>query len=481
MLPAGMVRLKGQSRGDEGGPISDFLPLPAPEAPAKGLTAWLTAGLRDAIAERRLAAGTRLPATRVLAADLKVSRGVVVEAYQRLIDEGLAVGRTGAGTVVSDVPEKSAVPVDRRRALDKLQLPLPPSEGIDLSPGVPDLSAFPRAQWLRAEKAVLDEITAADLGYGDPGGNPLLREELIGWLRRTRGVRAEADDIIVVSGVAQALALLAQTLRASGVTAAAVEDPGSRGARDQMAHWGVRPVPVPVDEQGIRVDRITEGTAVLTPAHQFPTGVVLSPGRRRALLDWGGLIVEDDYDAEHRYDRAPVAALQGSAPERVAYAGSVSKSLAPGMRLGWLVAPRRLQPALLEAKHDSDLGNPAIPQLVLARLLASGDYERHLRTVRARQRRRRDALLAGLRRHLPQARVTGVAAGLHLLILLPGDGPDEILAERAAAHGVRVHPLSWHRLEPGPPGLVLGYAANPPDRLAEAAERLAFLNEINFA
>jgi GntR family transcriptional regulator/MocR family aminotransferase len=208
---------------------------------------------------------------------------------------------------------------------------------------------------------------------------------------------------------------------------------------------------------------------------------VLSPGRRRALLDWGGLIVEDDYDAEHRYDRAPVAALQGSAPERVAYAGSVSKSLAPGMRLGWLVAPRRLQPALLEAKHDSDLGNPAIPQLVLARLLASGDYERHLRTVRARQRRRRDALLAGLRRHLPQARVTGVAAGLHLLILLPGDGPDEILAERAAAHGVRVHPLSWHRLEPGPPGLVLGYAANPPDRLAEAAERLAFLNEINFA
>lgn len=479
MLPAGMVRLKGQSRGAEGGPISDFLPLPAPEAPAKGLTAWLTAGLRDAIAERRLAAGTRLPATRVLAADLKVSRGVVVEAYQRLIDEGLAVGRTGAGTVVADVPAKSAVPVDRRRALDKLQLPLPPSEGIDLSPGVPDLSAFPRAQWLRAEKAVLDEITAADLGYGDPGGNPRLREELIGWLRRTRGVRAEADDIIVVSGVAQALALLAQTLRASGVTAAAVEDPGSRGARDQMAHWGVRPVPVPVDDQGIRVDRITEETAVLTPAHQFPTGVVLSPGRRRALLDWGGLIVEDDYDAEHRYDRAPVAALQGSAPERVAYAGSVSKSLAPGMRLGWLVAPRRLQPALLEAKHDSDLGNPAIPQLVLARLLASGDYERHLRTVRSRQRRRRDALLAGLRQHLPHARVTGVAAGLHLLILLPGDGPDEILAERAAAHGVRVHPLSWHRLEPGPPGLVLGYAANSPDRLAEAAARLAFLEKVN--
>jgi GntR family transcriptional regulator/MocR family aminotransferase len=277
----------------------------------------------------------------------------------------------------------------------------------------------------------------------------------------------------VVSGVAQALALLARTLRQAGVTAAAVEDPGSRGARDQMAHWGVRPEPVPVDEQGIRADLITQDTAVLTPAHQFPTGVVLSPARRRALLDWGGLIVEDDYDAEHRYDRAPVAALQGSAPERVAYAGSVSKSLAPGMRLGWLIAPRRLQPALLAAKHDSDLGNPALPQLVLARLLASGDYERHLRLVRSRQRRRRDALLAGLARHLPQARVTGVAAGLHLLILVAEDGPDDtLLAKRAAAHGVLVHPLSWHRQRPGPPGLVLGYAAQPPDRLAEAAQRL---------
>jgi len=475
MLPPGMVQLKGQSGSIKGGPISgsDFLQLRAEDAPVKGLTAWLTAGLRDAIAGRRLAAGARLPATRVLAADLKISRGVVVEAYQRLIDEGLATGRTGDGTRITDISGKSEMPHDRRRALDDLRLPFPPPPGIDidLSPGVPDLSAFPRAQWLKAEKSVLDEITSSDLGYGDPGGTPRLRAELIAWLRRTRGIRAEADDIIVVGGVAQALALLAQTLRQGGVTAAAVEDPGSRGARDQMAHWGVRPEPVPVDEQGIRVDLITQDAAVLTPAHQFPTGVVLSPARRRALLDWGGLIVEDDYDAEHRYDRAPVAALQGSAPERVAYAGSVSKSLAPGMRLGWLIAPRRLQPALLQAKHDSDLGNPALPQLVLARLLASGDYERHLRLVRSRQRRRRDALLAGLARHLPQARVTGVAAGLHLLILLDGDD-DTVLAKRAAAHGVLVHPLSWHRQRPGPPGLVLGYAAQPPDRLAEAAQRL---------
>ncbi|GIM96941.1 GntR family transcriptional regulator [Paractinoplanes toevensis] len=410
----------------------------------------------------------------MLAAELRISRGVVVEAYQRLIDEGLATGRTGAGTTVLGHGRGAEPPSDRRRALDDLRLPLPPAENIDidLSPGVPDLSAFPRAQWLRAERAVLDEITAADLGYGDPGGTPRLRAELAGWLRRTRGVRAEADDIIVVSGVAQALALLAQTLAARGVTAAAVEDPGSRGARDQMTHWGVRAEAVPVDDEGLLVDRITQEVAVLTPAHQFPTGVVLSPARRRALLAWGGLVIEDDYDAEHRYDRAPVAALQGSAPDQVAYAGSVSKSLAPGMRLGWLIAPRRMQAALLEAKHDSDLGNPAIPQLVLARLLAAGDYEKHLRLVRQRQRRRRDALLAALGQHLPEARVTGVAAGLHLLTMLPSEASDTDLAKQAAAHGVLVHPLSWHRLRPGPPGLIIGYAAHSPDRLAEAAKRL---------
>ena len=462
------------------GPISDFLQLRAEQAPAKGLTTWLADGLRTAIGSGRLGPGARLPATRLLAGELGVSRGVVVDAYQRLIDEGLAGARTGAGTVVLAQGAKAEAPRDRRRLLDGLRLPSPPGDGIDLdlAPGVPDLAAFPRTAWLRAERAVLDEVSGADLGYGDPGGSPLLRAELAGWLARTRGVRAEPDDVIVVGGVAQALALLTQQLRAQGTTAVAVEDPGSRGAHDQMAHWGVRPVGVPVDEQGMRVDALAGSgldAAVLTPAHQFPTGVVLSPARRRALLDWtagGGLVIEDDYDAEHRYDRAPVAALQASAPERVAYAGSTSKSLAPGMRLGWLIAPRRLQPGLLAAKHATDLGNPALPQLVLARLLASGDYERHLRTVRTRQRRRRDALLAGLRTHLPQARVAGVAAGLHLLVMLPGDTPDTVLAERAAAVGVLVHPLTWHRQAPGPPGLVLGYAAHSPDRLAEAAARL---------
>ncbi|WP_238547306.1 PLP-dependent aminotransferase family protein [Actinoplanes friuliensis] len=454
----------------------DFLALHPAAAPAKGVTTWLVDELRAAITCGKLPAGSRLPATRVLAVELGLSRGVVVEVYQRLTDEGLLSGRTGAGTVVTALAPKPRQE-SRTRETSGMRLPLPPSPDIDLdlSPGVPDLSAFPRAAWLRAERQVLASASNADLGYGDPRGNPQLRAGLASWLGRTRGVQASADDLIVTSGVAQALALLSQTLRSHGVTDVAVEDPGSRGTRDELAHWGLRPVPVPVDDQGVRVDALDATgleTVLLTPAHQFPTGVVLSPARRRLLLDRPGLIIEDDYDAEHRYDRAPVAALQASAPDRVAYAGSVSKSLAPGMRLGWLIAPRRLHADLVTAKHASDLGNPALPQLIFARLLATGDYERHLRTVRRRQRTRRDALLLGLREHLPRARVEGVAAGLHLLITLPGRADDLALAARIEGAGVRVHPLSWHRQLPGPPGLVIGYAALPPDRLQEAARRI---------
>jgi GntR family transcriptional regulator / MocR family aminotransferase len=453
------------------------------------MTTWLVEAVRAAVVDGRLPPGARLPATRTLAADLGVSRGVVVEAYQRLGDEGLLGARTGAGTVVTAMAPVAGRPADTagpgraggRPAPLRLPLPAPAGTEIDLSPGVPDLSAFPRAAWLRAERAVLGQATAADLGYGDPRGNVRLREELGRWLARTRGVRAGTGDIIVVGGVAQALALLAQVLRARGVERIAVEDPGSRGARDQVAHWGLRPVPVPVDGAGLRVgDLIRTGAraTLLTPAHQFPTGVVLAPRRRPELIAWAqdrdGLIVEDDYDAEHRYDRAPVAALQASAPDRVAYAGSTSKSLAPGMRLGWLIAPRRMHDDLIAAKHASDLGNPALPQLVVARLLAGGEYDRHLRTVHVRQRQRRDALLAGLREHLPAARVEGVAAGLHLLITLPHLAVDdtELAAHIGRTEHLFVHPLSWHRHAPGPPGLVLGYAAHPPDRLRAAGRRL---------
>jgi GntR family transcriptional regulator / MocR family aminotransferase len=289
-------------------------------------------------------------------------------------------------------------------------------------------------------------------------------------------LRAGPDDIIVVSGVAQAMALLAQQLRREGIDSIAVEDPGSRGAVDEFAYWGLRPVPVPVDDDGIRVDALAAtdaAAAFLTPAHQFPTGVVLARHRRRELLAWAvdaQLVIEDDYDAEYRYDRAPVPALHAAAPDRIAYAGSTSKSLAPALRLGWLVAPGRRYDDLVAAKHASDLGSPTVPQLVLARLLESGEYDRHIRLVRARHRARRDALLDALTSELPAASVKGVAAGLHLLVTLPDASADDLaLADELREAGVLVHPLSWHRRLPGPPGLVLGYAAHTPDRLRDAA------------
>lgn len=462
---------------------ADFLLLDRRTAPARGLTEWLVAAVRAAIADGRVVPGSRLPATRALATDLAVSRGVVVEAYRRLTDEGLVSGRGSGGTVVLGRPAPARRAEPRATTAPLARLPRPRwsiSEGIDLSPGVPDLAAFPRALWLRTERAVLTETAPEELGYGDPRGHPRLRAALAPWLARTRGVRADPDDILVVAGVAQAMALLAQHLRRHGIAEIAVEDPGSRGATDELAYWGLHPVPVPVDEHGIRVDRLEQTgapAAFITPAHQFPTGVVLGPRRRRALLAWAGsseLVIEDDYDAEYRYDRAPVPALHGADPAHIAYAGSTSKTLAPALRLGWVVPPRHRYDDLVAAKHASDLGSPTVPQLALARLLESGAYDRHIRQVRARHRARRDAFLQALTTALPLARVHGVAAGLHLVVALPdADADDVAIAAALRAAGVLVQPLSWHRRLPGPPGLVIGYAAHPPDRLRAAAAVVA--------
>jgi GntR family transcriptional regulator/MocR family aminotransferase len=263
----------------------------------------------------------------------------------------------------------------------------------------------------------------------------------------------------------------------------AYEDPGSRGTRDQLTRWGLQLAPVPVDGLGLDVEALAAtgtGAVFVTPAHQYPTGVVLAPQRRRALLDWARaaapgerLVIEDDYDAEHRYDRAPVAALAAQAPEHVVHLGSVSKTLAPALRLGWVVAPPSVREELVVRKQWSDITTPALGQLALAELITSGGFERHLRRVRVRQRRRRDALAAALREHLPSARVHGVAAGLHLLVGLPDGVDDRVVADRALAAGVALQPLSYHRLRPGPPGLVIGYAATTPDRLRDAVRVLA--------
>ncbi|GAA3491651.1 PLP-dependent aminotransferase family protein [Streptomyces cremeus] len=481
---------------------SDFLQLDLGDAPSGGKADWLARRLRTAIADGRLVVGAKLPPTRVLAAELGVSRGVVTEAYRRLTEDGHVEGRRRGGTTVVAAPlglppARNRPPLLTPGGQDGPPAPTPPAlftgapgpevfdalraagARIDLTPGQPDLTAFPRAAWLRAEREVLAGLSAEDLGYGDPRGAPRLRRAVADWLGRNRGIRVEPGDVLVVAGTAQALTLLHPVLRADGVHSVAVEDPGSLGTRQHLLHGGLTTPPVPVDGDGVRVDalRATGAPAVLlTPAHQFPTGVVMSGERRRELLHWAtaehGLILEDDYDAEHRYDRPPVPALRGLLADRVCYLGSVSKLLAPALRIGWMVPPPRHLRALTEAKRFTDLGNAVLPQLVLAHLMESGRLERHLRLLRGRHVRRRDAMIAAVGRHLPGAVVHGAAAGLHLTVTYPHGVPDTELASAALARGVKCQPLSWHRQLPGRPGLVLGYAAGPAGAVAEGVEIL---------
>ncbi|MDS1269174.1 PLP-dependent aminotransferase family protein [Lipingzhangella sp. LS1_29] len=462
----------------------DFLTLDIATVAPGTRTDWLTQQLRNAISDGRLPLGTRLPATRVLATELGVSRGLVTEAYQRLAEDGCLSGRGRNGTVVVATPPTaphSAPPEPEPERPPQHLFSRPTTSAVfeflraapahtDLTPGNCDLAAFPRTAWLRAERAVLSDLNPHDLGYADPRGHPRLRRAVTHWLARTRGIRTTPEEILIVSGVAQSLSLIAQILTRRGHTHIAVEDPGSLGARQHLHHWQLHTPPVAVDAHGIQPEQLRAHGAtsvLLTPAHQFPTGVVLSGPRRRQLLAWaadGGLIVEDDYDAEHRYDRPPVPALHAALPHRVCYTGSVSKLLAPALRLGWLIAPPCYQAELVEAKRCSDLGSATLPQLTLARFLESGEMERQLRLLRRRHRRRRDAMLSAVRQHLPDAHIHGAAAGLHLTLTLTEDhiaehGSDVDLATAALQHGVKVQPLSWHRQRPGPPGLVLGYAA----------------------
>ncbi|KJK58233.1 MocR-like pyridoxine biosynthesis transcription factor PdxR [Saccharothrix sp. ST-888] len=443
---------------------------------AGDLTGQLTRALRQAVRDGRLAAGTPLPATRALAADLGISRGVAVEAYAQLVAEGYLVSRHGSGTRVAPgiaVPTARTAPAPRR-----------PAPAYDLKPGTPDLAAFPRTAWLTATRQALTEIRHADLGYGDPAGLPQLRAELASYLGRVRAAAVQPEQVMIVSGVAQGLTLLIGMLAARGHRRVAVEDPCSPGALELLRAHGAEPVGIPVDDQGIDVDALAASGAhavLVTPAHQYPTGVVLSPARRSALVRWAreqdGLVLEDDYDAEFlpslRPGGAPVGCVQGLAPDRVVHLGSLSKSLAPGLRLGWAIVPAALAADFRAAKRYADLGTGVLDQLAFAGLLATGSYDRHLRTLRPRYRSRRDALATALRRTLPTAEVRGVAAGLHLYLDLPDGVSEAAVVAGAAARGVRVEPVARMRLSPGGPALALGYAGLTEGRLTEAVELLA--------
>jgi GntR family transcriptional regulator/MocR family aminotransferase len=428
--------------------------------------------IREDVRAGRLAAGARLPSSRNLAAELGVSRGVVSEAYGQLAAEGYLLARQGAPVRVAQT-----VRVAAPRAPSPSLLP---SFTHRLDPGLPDLAGFPRDRWLRSLRAAWRQAPIDAVDYPDPRGVPALRETLAEYLGRVRGAAADPEQLIVCTGFSQGLSLIARWLRSRGVTRVALEDPGWHSQRLIVEQAGLAVEPIAVDAEGLRVDLLERSEAaavIVTPAHQFPTGAVLSSERRAALVEWAErgerLIVEDDFDAELRYDRTRVGALQGLAPERVAYIGSASKRLVPGMRLGWMLTPSWLGWPLISVKAIEDRGSEAIGQLALHDFIARGELDRHLRRMRLRYQRRREVLIESLARHLPEAHVGEGAAGLFELVTL-ADGIDEsALVSAAASRGVGVEGLALHRFKPGgPPGLVLGFAGMPEPAIEQAIRLL---------
>jgi GntR family transcriptional regulator/MocR family aminotransferase len=429
--------------------------------------------LRDAIRGGRLQASAQLPSTRRLASQLGVSRGVVSSAYDQLAAEGYLQTRQGA-------PVRVAVTV--RAPAPRAQPPsLVPRFAYDFHPGLPDLAGFPRDRWLRSLRAAWRDAPLDAIGDNDPRGVPALREALAEYLGRVRGAAADPEHLLVCGGFRQGLSLACRWLRDHGVEAVALEDPGWHAARLIVEQAGMEVAPVPVDEQGLRVDALARSGAqavVVTPAHQFPTGAVLSRERRAALIEWAEsrdhLIIEDDYDAELRYDRGSVGALQGLAPERVLHIGSASKRLAPGMRLGWMLLPSWLAWPVIAAKAIEDAGSEVVGQLALADFIARGELDRHLRRMRLRYQSRRDALREALARELPAWTEVGDAAGLFTLVHLP-DGTDEpALVAAAAARGVGLEGLALHCYSGDcPPSVVLGFANLAEPAIARGVRLLA--------
>ena len=420
--------------------------------------------LREAIRVGRLDVGERLPSTRQLAEVLGLSRGLVQECYTQLIAEGYLVSRVGDATrVAAGVCGPPRQPVPRTAA---------PRLLADFRSGVPDLRAFPMNDWLWAQREAVKDMPTSDLDYGDPRGSEELRTVLAGYLRRVRAAVTDPGRIVVCAGYAQGLRLALRALAERGVRVVAFEDPGvPESATAAAVSLGMRAIPVPVDEDGIDVDALaaTEASAVIvTPAHQWPTGVVLAPARRLALLDWAravdGFVIEDDYDAEFRYDREPVGAVQGLGPERVITIGTVSKSLAPALRIGWLLCPAELAEPITETKHLVDRGSPTVDQLALARLISSGRYDRHLRRMRVTYATRRAALLDALAIHAPDLVLTGLAAGFHAVAHVE-HADERALIEAARARSVGLYGMSECRAShaSGPTRLVLGFG-NTTDR-----------------
>jgi GntR family transcriptional regulator/MocR family aminotransferase len=443
-----------------------------------GLRAALMDALRDAVRTGRLAPGTRLPSARTLAADLAIARNTVADAYAELVAEGWLTARQGSGTrIARRAAPRRAPAAGTDRVVPRRPTPIrAPGTTHSLLPGNPDLASFPRARWLAAARRALAVAPHEAFGYGDPRGRIELRTALADYLARARGVHAHPDRIMICAGFVHGLRLIGRVLSVRRVRTVAVEAYGVPQYLDLLTEAGLRTEPLPLDEDGTRTEELALGSAgavLLTPAHQYPIGGALRADRRTVAVDWargtGGLVLEDDYDGEFRYDRQPVGALQGLDPERVVYFGTASKTLAPGLRLGWMVLPRSVLPDAVEAKGHVDWAPGAVDQLTLAEFITSGDYDRHVRAMRLRYRHRRDELVAAVAERAPGMRVSGIAAGLHAVLELP-PGTEQSVISSAAARGLAVeglgafaHPSAAAPAGDGGPAsrgdaLVVGYA-----------------------
>ncbi|MFA1550876.1 MocR-like pyridoxine biosynthesis transcription factor PdxR [Actinomadura chokoriensis] len=442
--------------------------------------AAVAAALREAVRSGRLAPGTRLPPYRSLAADLGVARNTVADAYAELVAEGWLTARQGSGTRVAE-----RVAARAQRAPAKA-----PGRGAltvhDLRQGQPDATSFPRAAWTASVRRAVAAAPHDAFAPGGPQGRPELRRALAEYLARVRGVSAAPGQIVVCAGFAHALRLLFGGVLSGPL---AVEPYGLPFHRQILADAGVRTIPLGLDADGARTDRLASHpdasarrgarAVLLTPAHQFPTGGPLHSTRRAAAVDWargrGGVVVEDDYDGEFRYDREPVGAVQGLDPDHVVYIGSVSKSLSPAIRLGWLVLPPHLVDAVLTAKGLREAWTGVTDQLALAEFIESGQYDRHVRRMRQRYRARRNQLVAALAERAPHIPVTGIAAGLHAVLRLP-PGTEASTVEAAAQAGAALDGLAFFRHPASPlphrDGLVVGYATPPEHRYRPALDAL---------
>jgi GntR family transcriptional regulator/MocR family aminotransferase len=428
--------------------------------------------LRRATREGALRPGTAVPSTRDLARQLGVSRRIVVDAYAQLSAEGYLLLRQGARPRVSETSAAAGEPT----AAEPEAAPV----RYDFRPSIPDVSTFPRQAWLRSLREALASMTDADLGYGDPRGVEALRAALADYLGRVRGVVAEPSRVMVTCGYSQGLDLVCRTLALGGARQIAFEDPSYPEQKELARRAGLEPVPVAVDERGIRVAELPDVDAVvLTPAHQHPTGVVLSGDRRSELLAWlrdhDAIAIDDDYDAEYRYDRAAIGALQGLDPERVVYAGSASKTLAPALRIGWLVLPSSLVGPVSEGKRLVDHQTDRVEQHAFADFLVRGELDRHLRRMRGSYRVRRDALIAALAEELPDAVVGGIAAGLHATVRLPDSDDEDAIVEEARRRRIEVGPMAENWADPRgrPPTLLLGYGQIQQAAMRPAVRALA--------